>query len=329
MKKGISVFLSLILFVLCVIPAFAQGASESLAENCSYMGDFNADGQITAVDARQLLQVASTLRACSAEQLQCNDVNGDGKITAVDARWVLQMASGLRGRKIINVLTGETEDLSPSGLPTFTKEEAVSAVCTWTAAAAKGSYTVNGVCSLTEDADMGSSTAMMNQIIAGLDPNANVNTVFGTFLGVGSVNYKASAGSSDAQTEKYDLKALALTPADVAEYRQEGSTLYFRLHPCTNPQKGVTSLSKVTKAYLTEEELQKQLATGTGPAVTVGNLHQEISDILVTVTVSQGQIETLQIQFTDKMELELKVAAAGIVGKGSTKTVLAYSDFVY
>lgn len=329
-KKSVAVFLSLCLCVLCMVPAFAQERSDGLAEHCVYMGDFNADGQITAVDARGLLQTASLVRECTAEILQRNDVNGDGQITAVDARWVLQMAAGLRGWKSLHLLTGEIEDLTATGQPFYTKEEAVAAVCAWTAAASKASYTVNGVCSLTDDVDMGGATDVLNRVIAQVDPAANVNSVFGLFLGVDEVNYQVHAGNSDAQTAKYDLKAFTFTPADVAEYRQEGDKLYFRLYPCTNPQSGTTTLSRVTNAFLTEAELQQLLEdTGNSSLIAIGDLQQDISDILVTVTVAQNQITALQIQFADAVELELKASSVSIAAKGPTQTVLAYSGFVY
>lgn len=59
-------------------------------------GDANGDNNITAVDARWALQVASGTRELTENQKTAADVNGDGKITAVDARWILQAASGTR-----------------------------------------------------------------------------------------------------------------------------------------------------------------------------------------------------------------------------------------
>lgn len=61
------------------------------------LGDVNRDRQITAVDARWILQIVSGLRtADDAVTLTLADINGDGQVTAVDARWVLQIVSGLR-----------------------------------------------------------------------------------------------------------------------------------------------------------------------------------------------------------------------------------------
>ncbi len=87
MKKLISTILalSIMMTMLCI---FAFAASEKL-------GDVNGDNNITAVDARMILQVvAGSLK--ETEQIKVNgDMNGDGKITAVDARVILQVVAGI------------------------------------------------------------------------------------------------------------------------------------------------------------------------------------------------------------------------------------------
>lgn len=59
------------------------------------MGDVNCDGEISAVDARIVLQYVAGL----IEEFELNmfyaDVNGDGNITAVDARLILQKVAGI------------------------------------------------------------------------------------------------------------------------------------------------------------------------------------------------------------------------------------------
>ncbi len=60
-------------------------------------GDVNADGKITAVDARYALQAASGTRTLWDDiDKEFADVNKDGQVTAVDARYILQAASGVR-----------------------------------------------------------------------------------------------------------------------------------------------------------------------------------------------------------------------------------------
>ena len=60
-------------------------------------GDVNADGKVSAVDARYALQTASGTRTLWDDvDKEFADANKDGQITAVDARYILQTAAGVR-----------------------------------------------------------------------------------------------------------------------------------------------------------------------------------------------------------------------------------------
>ncbi len=58
-------------------------------------GDINGDGNVTAVDARLVLQNTAGISEFTVEQVAVADVNKDGAVTAVDARWILQAVAGL------------------------------------------------------------------------------------------------------------------------------------------------------------------------------------------------------------------------------------------
>ncbi len=59
------------------------------------LGDVNGNGDITAVDARIILQYVAGLITEDEINMYCADVNEDGDVTAVDARMVLQKVAGL------------------------------------------------------------------------------------------------------------------------------------------------------------------------------------------------------------------------------------------
>lgn len=61
----------------------------------SKVGDVNGDGNITAIDARIILQYVAGIIKEDKLNTACADVNGDGNITAVDARVILQYVAGL------------------------------------------------------------------------------------------------------------------------------------------------------------------------------------------------------------------------------------------
>lgn len=84
MKKIISTILAVVLACSMIgITAYADTVS----------GDANGDGNITAIDARIILQVVAGLK--TVEDTTLYDVNADGTVTAVDARIVLQIVAGL------------------------------------------------------------------------------------------------------------------------------------------------------------------------------------------------------------------------------------------
>ena len=57
-------------------------------------GDVNNSGDVTAIDARLVLQYIADNYELSDEAVLLADVNGDGDITAIDARLILQVAAG-------------------------------------------------------------------------------------------------------------------------------------------------------------------------------------------------------------------------------------------
>ena len=86
MKKLISVILAMSILLTMSIPAIADR---------TIWGDVNDDGNITAVDARIILQIVAGVKEETDFIKSIGDVNFDGKISAVDARIVLQVVAGI------------------------------------------------------------------------------------------------------------------------------------------------------------------------------------------------------------------------------------------
>lgn len=104
MKKIISV-------ILAVVLACSMLGVIALAEGIK--GDVNNDGAVSALDAREILQVVAGLK--TTEDIALYDVNGDGSISALDARDILQFVVGLKD------LSDEKD--SPEDNPLDTKVE--------------------------------------------------------------------------------------------------------------------------------------------------------------------------------------------------------------
>lgn len=324
MKRFTACLLTLVL----VLGTFVSGglcasAAEALPEDCCLLGDFDGNGQLNAVDARWALQTASGTRSYDSARMMMLDCNNDGRLNAVDARYILQMAAGVRGKMLVHMGTGERE---PYGVPIYTKAQAAELVRAYTQRAAVGGYAVNGVCKITKDVDVGSATATLNQIIQRVDPNADINSVVGAFLGTGEQSYTVRAG--ETSVGRYDLQAFTFSEADIAEYRQADNVLYIRLKDCKNPQKnGAQTLAKVTSAFPTEAEVRAAMQE-IGVPITVSKLTSNVSDILLTVTLSDSGLESVRLHFVNDLTLNLRMSVVGIDGKGQTTTDIVYSDFV-
>ncbi len=59
-------------------------------------GDANNDGEVTALDARLILQVVAGLKEVDDLNFLNSDINNDNSITALDARNILQIVAGLK-----------------------------------------------------------------------------------------------------------------------------------------------------------------------------------------------------------------------------------------
>ena len=80
----------------CTVCGDKQTENVKYEETKAKLGDVNGDGNITAVDARLVLQSVAGLKELTAKEQEAADVNGDGNVSAVDARAILQVVAGLR-----------------------------------------------------------------------------------------------------------------------------------------------------------------------------------------------------------------------------------------
>ncbi|MBQ8765934.1 MAG: dockerin type I repeat-containing protein [Clostridia bacterium] len=58
-------------------------------------GDVNDDGEVTALDARLVLQHVAGLRTLNEDEFKAANMNEDNEVTALDARIILQIVAGL------------------------------------------------------------------------------------------------------------------------------------------------------------------------------------------------------------------------------------------
>lgn len=217
-------------------------------------------------------------------------------------------------------------------------EEAAKAINEATAAAAAAGYTWNRTSEFTKDIDVGGSTATnaINTVIQAVDSNANINSVVGGFIGIGTKDATIAKGA-DAATEigyhgdSYKLKATSLEAADLQGLTKNGDTYTFTLANADTPKKdGATALNRLTDDIVTQEEVSAEIQEQVGSSITVSSLVGTYSNIKVEVTITDGKLQKLTYSYDAEVtELGLKVAILTVKGTGAMHTEATYSDFVY
>lgn len=84
-----TVCFALLTFCMLILSIVGVSAKSVMA------GDINADGSVTAADARMVLRAAASLEALSDEQRIIADADSNGRITAADARLILRVSAHL------------------------------------------------------------------------------------------------------------------------------------------------------------------------------------------------------------------------------------------
>lgn len=99
MKKILCVLMAIIMAFSCVVVACAAEDEISWEEikMGGKRGDVNADGKISAVDALMVLKYVAGTQELSAKAMLRANMNKDeaGNVSAIDARQILQVAAGL------------------------------------------------------------------------------------------------------------------------------------------------------------------------------------------------------------------------------------------
>ena len=247
-------------------------------------------------------------------------------------------ASGTASGGSAGTSTGGSTSTDTAAPVSNEAEEAAKAINEATAAAAAAGYNWNRTSEFTKDIDVGGSTATnaINTVIQAVDSNANINSVVGGFIGIGTKDATIAKGA-DAATEigyhgdSYKLKATSLEAADLQGLTKNGDTYTFTLANADTPKKdGATALNRLTDDIVTQEEVSAEIQEQVGSSITVSSLVGTYSNIKVEVTITDGKLQKLTYSYDAEVtELGLKVAILTVKGTGAMHTEATYSDFVY
>ena len=247
-------------------------------------------------------------------------------------------ASGTASGGSAGTSTGGSTSTDTAAPVSNEAEEAAKAINEATAAAAAAGYTWNRTSEFTKDIDVGGSTATnaINTVIQAVDPNANINSVVGGFIGIGTKDATIAKGADAAEAigyhgDSYKLKATSLQASDLQGLTKNGDTYTFTLANADTPKKdGATALNRLTDDIVTQEEVSAEIQEQVGSSITVSSLVGTYSNIKVEVTITDGKLQKLTYSYDAEVtELGLKVAILTVKGTGAMHTEATYSDFVY
>ncbi len=191
--------------------------------------------------------------------------------------------------------------------------------------AKKNSYSFNRKCEYTDPIDVGNATSTLNKIINGIDKNANLDTVVGGFLGIGT---KTGTLPKDELSDNYKIKATQLKEADLGSFSANNGVYTFTLANATNPKKtNATPISRFTNDFITHEEVVKGIADFTS-LIKVNSTTVNYKNVKVTVTVADGKITEMKYSYAFDAQLTLK-AIVEINGSGAAVTNATYSNIKY
>ena len=181
-------------------------------------------------------------------------------------------ASGTASGGSAGTSTGGSTSTDTAAPVSNEAEEAAKAINEATAAAAAAGYTWNRTSEFTKDIDVGGSTATnaINTVIQAVDSNANINSVVGGFIGIGTKDATIAKGADAAETigyhgDSYKLKATSLEAADLQGLTKNGDTYTFTLANADTPKKdGSTALNRLTDDIVTQEEVSAEIQEQVG-----------------------------------------------------------------
>ena len=221
------------------------------------------------------------------------------------------------------------------------KKTVADAVNAATAKAAKGSYEMERVCDYQEGKGInvtmfgGDATETLNGVIKAVDENADLGSVVGGFLGIGTKKIKVTNGvgkryGSDgtmadlsAEEKDYLLKATNLSASDLASASVNGNVYTFTIANLSNPQKdGKNSMHKATNDFITETQVKTAIGNLTD-AITVESVTASYYDITFTATIENGNLKQLDMNYKADAVMKLKVLVA-IDGNGSIEVNTTY-----
>ena len=220
------------------------------------------------------------------------------------------------------------------------RESVVALLNNATAKAAGGTYTVTRNSAYTDagHVSIGEATDTVNSVLG--VANQSLDTLVGTFNGVGDVQANVVNGAAENINENYLLMATQLKADDIAVTKANVLTgeYMFALKNVANPNRMADcGLTRMTNDYLVQNELAPLvagLASTNNEAfsmVKLSDLEMDYTNIYVSFKVDPltGDLVNLNYTYESYGKFTVRTNTLQVVGAANTTTTATYSDFVY
>lgn len=218
---------------------------------------------------------------------------------------------------------------------------AVEAINAAMAKAAGASYKWTRTGKITQKVDVGKATSLLNNAISGVDPNANLDSVIGGFLGAKgdtvSIDVKAGQTPPDPnEPEKdcyhwaqYALKASKVTADDLQNLNVSGNKYSFDLEQVKNPTADSSGFSRFTNDFVTIDMVTTEVKALL-PIVTISDMDADYGPCHVEMTIEDGKLTSMKYSYDANVNsLGVKIALITAKGTGGIHVDAEYSNFSY
>ena len=211
---------------------------------------------------------------------------------------------------------------------TMSKEEFATFMNAETAKIAKsGTYDLVRKSTYTRSINIGGATDPINAIIKAIDENSSIDSVIGSFLGMGTTQGKIPKDDINAN---YKIKATSVRESDLGSFNASNGVYTFTLANASDPKKtNATALSRFTNDFITHEEVDAGIKDTAGSLITLKETNVKYSNIKATVKVVDGKIAEITYQYDFAATLSLKILVGNVNGSGSAKTTGAFTNIAY
>lgn len=214
--------------------------------------------------------------------------------------------------------TTVTGDMTAAEFATFLNAE--------TAKIAKsGTYDLVRKSTYTRSINIGGATDPINAIIKAIDENSSIDSVIGSFLGMGTTQGKIPKDDINAN---YKIKATSVRESDLGLFNASNGVYTFTLANASDPKKtNATPFARFTNDFVTQEEAESSIAEYTS-AIKVKDTDINYSNIRVTVTVKDGKITDMKYSYDFDAMLAVSIVIT-VSGDGAAVNNTTYSNIRY